>query len=247
MLYDGVMKVFGGHPWLIVAVTGAALLAACGEAPKPSEASRPPTADFSINVNVEYYDPEESRETEVQPIMAEAPGGTESNATAEIPDATNAPTAAPTKTVSGIQAMVANLNVAQTIEFREKNRMFFPFDSAEIQDEQRTLIQEWGTWLGENPGWALRLEGHADQQGPCLYNRWLGQQRANAARDILVNNGINASRLLTVSFGEDRPAIPGASLAERGQNRRVRAVPMKPADLESYNPGIPPCAPAGTA
>ena len=78
-----------------------------------------------------------------------------------------------------------------------------------------------------------------------LYNRWLGQQRANAARDILVNNGVDANRLLAVSFGEDRPAIPGASLAERNKNRRVRAVPMKPVEMESYDTGLPPCAPAG--
>ncbi len=126
--------------------------------------------------------------------------------------------------------------------FGEISRLFFLFDSAVIEGEQRALTQVWGDWLSANPSWALRLEGHADRLGPCLYNRWLGQQRADAARDLLVNNGVDASRLLAVSFGEDRPAIPGASLAERRRNRRVRAVPMKPADLAGYDPNLPPCA-----
>jgi peptidoglycan-associated lipoprotein len=174
-----------------------------------------------------------------KPAIAEAPADWEPAADPRAMFATERPAALETRVAGTMWAAV------RMPDFGENGRIFFPFDSAVIQGGQRALIQVWGDWLGENPSWALRLEGHADRLGPCLYNRWLGRRRADAARDILVNNGIDASRLLTVSFGEDRPAMPGASLAERSRNRRVRAVPMRPADLEGYDPSLPPCAPAG--
>ena len=128
----------------------------------------------------------------------------------------------------------------------DRNRTFFAFDDAAVREDQLATVREWGDWLKAHPDWALRIEGHTDRQGPCSYNRWLGQQRANTARDILLDEGVDASRLMTVSFGEERPAIPGASRAERSQNRRVRAEPMRQAELENYDPGLAPCALADT-
>lgn len=171
-----------------------------------------------------------------KPTVAEAPANLE-------------PAADQKATITAVRPAVPETTVAAPVlaavrmpEFGERSRVFFPFDSAVIQGDQHRLIQVWGDWLGENPSWALRLEGHADRLGPCIYNRWLGQQRADAARDILVDNGVDASRLLAVSFGEDQPAIPNASEVERRQNRRVRAMPMKPADMANYDPNLPRCA-----
>ena len=169
-------------------------------------------------------------------VVAKPPAGVEPEADATVPLADI--TAAATET-----RIAAGTRVAVTVpDLGERNRAFFVFDSAAVQDDQQAMIREWGDWLKAYPGWALRIEGHTDRQGPCLYNRWLGQQRANAARDILVAQGIDASRLLAVSFGEDRPSIPGASRAERSRNRRVRAEPMRLAEVENYDPDLPPCA-----
>jgi len=170
------------------------------------------------------------------PAMAEVPAGAEPMANDDVPPADGTTPAAETR-------VTATMRAAVTIpDFGERSRVFFVFDSAAIQGDQQAMIDEWGLWLKAHPDWALRIEGHTDRQGSCLYNRWLGQQRANAARDILVKQGIDASRLLVVSFGEDRPTIPGASRAERSRNRRVRAEPMRLADLENYDPDLPPCA-----
>ena len=169
-------------------------------------------------------------------VAASIPLNTATPANEGVPPAAEIRVAA--RTLAALRILAA----ADRPDFGERNRAFFVFNSAAVQDDQLAMINEWGDWLKAHPGWALRIEGHTDRQGPCLYNRWLGQQRANAARDILVKREIDASRLLAVSFGEERPAIPGASRAERSRNRRVRAEPMRLAELKNYDPDLPPCA-----
>jgi peptidoglycan-associated lipoprotein len=200
----------------------------------PAAEETQPLAEAPVDVKPEA-DPKFPPAIEI-PTLAEVPTNGEPAADPNAMIAVERPALPETRVAAPVFAAV------RMPEFGERNRVFFPFDSAVIQGDQHRLIQVWGDWLGENPSWALRLEGHADRLGPCIYNRWLGQQRADAARDILVNNGVDASRLLAVSFGEDRPAIPNASVVERRQNRRVRAMPMKPADMADYDPNLPRCA-----
>jgi len=160
---------------------------------------------------------------------------------AEPPVDTSAPTQA--RVSPPLQTRVAAVMRVVLAEpgFGDRSRVLFGFDSAAITSDQRATIRGWADWLRAHPDWALRIEGHTDRQGPCIYNRWLGQQRADAARQILVDQGIDPGRLLTVSFGEDRPKFPGTSQAERVQNRRVFAEPMRPAEMRTYDPGLSPC------
>ena len=67
----------------------------------------------------------------------------------------------------------------------------------------------------------LRLEGHADERGSREYNMALGERRANAVRDFLVLQGVDASIIETISYGEERPAETGSYESSWSANRRV--------------------------
>lgn len=236
MLYDGIMSVFSEYPLLIATFVGVTLLAACEQPGRPAPSQRAPTLDVSIVVNVDIYDPEEIPADEETPVLAKAPVAGQSPAALgvpvamESPEKTDIPPAAEAPAATDIP------------DLGDRDRVFFGFDSTALRDDQRAMLHGWTHWLVEHPGWGLRIEGHTDAQGPCLYNRRLGQRRANVARDLLVAQGIETSRLRAVTFGEDRPLIPGASKAQRIRNRRVLAVPMSVATLKTYDPGLPPCA-----
>ena len=66
-----------------------------------------------------------------------------------------------------------------------------------------------------------RLEGHADERGSREYNIGLGERRAQAIRQMLMIQGVGASQIQTVSFGEERPDSMGSSESDYALNRRV--------------------------
>lgn len=70
----------------------------------------------------------------------------------------------------------------------------------------------------------VTIEGHTDERGTREYNLALGEKRANAVKNYLVENGIDVSRLKTVSFGKERSAFFGATEEIFGKNRRAVTV-----------------------
>lgn len=100
----------------------------------------------------------------------------------------------------------------------------FDFDSAQLSSMAKLLIKEKAEWLGTNSGVAAVIEGHCDERGTTDYNIALGERRAIAVKNYLVNLGISGSRLTTVSFGEEKPLDPGASEAAYRKNRRAQFV-----------------------
>jgi len=100
------------------------------------------------------------------------------------------------------------------------DRVFFAFDSSDLDDEARATVQKLAAWMNENPAVTLTIEGYCDERGTREYNLALGERRANAARDYLVALGINPSRLSTISFGKERPAVMGSNEYAWAQNRR---------------------------
>ncbi|HVI49793.1 MAG TPA: OmpA family protein, partial [Candidatus Sulfotelmatobacter sp.] len=66
----------------------------------------------------------------------------------------------------------------------------------------------------------LTVEGHADERGTREYNIALGEKRANSVKEFLVAQGVQASRLKTVSYGKERPAVLGSNETAWAQNRR---------------------------
>ncbi len=107
------------------------------------------------------------------------------------------------------------------LEINVGDRVFFAFDSSALSAESRTTIERWAAWLKTYPSNRAIIEGHADERGTREYNLALGERRADSARDYLVSLGINPNRVKIVSFGKERPAVPGSNENAWAQNRRA--------------------------
>jgi peptidoglycan-associated lipoprotein len=84
-------------------------------------------------------------------------------------------------------------------------RVHFAYDAHEINGESQPILSGNAQYLQQNSGTFIRIEGHCDERGSVEYNQALGERRANSAKEFLVAQGIEANRLETISFGEDRP------------------------------------------
>ena len=99
--------------------------------------------------------------------------------------------------------------------------VYFDFDQAELAPEYTDLLARHAYRLSGSNSVTVRLEGHADERGSREYNIGLGERRSQAVRMILIANGVPASKLATISFGEERPAVVGSDEPSYAQNRRV--------------------------
>jgi peptidoglycan-associated lipoprotein len=99
--------------------------------------------------------------------------------------------------------------------------IYFDFDSSEVRAADQDLVAAHAIQLNDSSFASVRLEGHADERGSREYNIGLGERRAQAVRQMLMIQGVNASQIQTVSFGEERPEAMGSSESDYAQNRRV--------------------------
>ncbi|MDX2176545.1 MAG: OmpA family protein [Candidatus Sumerlaeia bacterium] len=97
----------------------------------------------------------------------------------------------------------------------------FGFDSVELSNEARAIIDRAATYLKKDPSLRVVLRGHTDQRGSPEYNIALGERRSQAVRAALLEAGVAADRVETLSFGEDIPLAPGESDEDMARNRRV--------------------------
>ncbi len=102
--------------------------------------------------------------------------------------------------------------------------VFFDLDSEVLKPEARAGLDADAKLLRDHPDAQITIEGHCDERGTVEYNLALGERRANAARDYLVNAGIDASRIQTISYGKERPFDPGHTEAAWAKNRRAHFV-----------------------
>ena len=100
------------------------------------------------------------------------------------------------------------------------DRVLFAVDQSNLSDAARGVLAGQARWMQSNPGYAVILEGHADEQGTREYNLALGARRASAVQNFLISQGIAASRLRTVSYGKERPLEVCSNEACYSQNRR---------------------------
>jgi len=101
------------------------------------------------------------------------------------------------------------------------DRVFFDYDSVVLNAEATSILDGQAAWLKQYPDVVITIEGHADERGTREYNLALGDRRANAVRNYLMALGIDQERILTISYGEERPADPGDHEAAWAQNRRA--------------------------
>lgn len=102
-----------------------------------------------------------------------------------------------------------------------KRVIYFRYDSYEVLPEYQTVLNAHAGYLASHNGRSVVLEGHADERGSPEYNIALGEQRAKAVSKMMQLQGVTAGQLQVVSFGEEKPAVPGHDEASWQQNRRV--------------------------
>jgi peptidoglycan-associated lipoprotein len=107
------------------------------------------------------------------------------------------------------------------------DRVFFAFDSSTLTAEGRATLDKQAAWLKKYDETTVAVEGHCDERGTREYNLALGERRALAAKNYLTAAGIPASRVTTISYGKERPAVVGNTEAAYSQNRRSVTVVSK--------------------
>jgi len=100
----------------------------------------------------------------------------------------------------------------------------FDTDSYEVSAEEQATLTKQAAWLAKYPNVNATIEGHCDERGTREYNLALGDRRANAAKNFLVNAGVSASRLSVISYGKEKPVATGSDEASWAQNRRAVTV-----------------------
>jgi peptidoglycan-associated lipoprotein len=98
---------------------------------------------------------------------------------------------------------------------------YFDYDQSDLREDARTALAADAEWLKKYPTVQVLIEGYCDERGTGAYNLALGDRRANAAKEYLVSLGIDASRLRTVSYGEERPFCSDSNESCWQQNRRA--------------------------
>lgn len=98
--------------------------------------------------------------------------------------------------------------------------VYFDFDRAVIKPEFSALLDKHAEFLVANSSQSVVIEGHTDSRGTPEYNIALGERRAQAVETYLRNAGVSSSQIEVVSYGEEKPAVRGATDYAMAQNRR---------------------------
>lgn len=106
----------------------------------------------------------------------------------------------------------------------ETRIVYFDFDSAEIKGAGVEVVAAHAKYLAAHGGVRVRLEGHTDERGSREYNIGLGERRAQSVRRAMLLQGVTDAQMSTVSYGEERPAVPGHDESAWSKNRRVEIV-----------------------
>jgi len=106
--------------------------------------------------------------------------------------------------------------------------VYFDFDSSVVKDGEKSKVAAVAEHLKSNAKTAVQVEGNCDQRGTEEYNRSLGERRALAVREELISLGVEPKRVVTVSYGEDKPAVQGENEAAYSKNRRDDFVLLTP-------------------
>lgn len=102
--------------------------------------------------------------------------------------------------------------------------VFFAYDSFSVSEEGRQALTRDAEWMKSNPNANLKIEGHCDERGTSAYNLVLGEKRAKAVRNYLVELGVAANHLSIVSYGKERPFCKEHAESCYAQNRRGHVV-----------------------
>jgi peptidoglycan-associated lipoprotein len=103
----------------------------------------------------------------------------------------------------------------------EMRDIFFDFDRYDVRPGDAKVLDSNADWLRTNSNHLVLIEGHCDERGTNEYNLALGERRAKSTMNYLVSQGVQASRITIISYGEERPACTEKNEQCWGQNRRA--------------------------
>ena len=152
-------------------------------------------------------------ETTTYHLTAKGAGGTQ-EATAQVsvapkPTPTLAPTPVPTPTVTDDQLFAQNIT-----------DVFFDYDKADLRPDGQQMLARAAQMIKQK-GWHVQIEGHADERGSTEYNLALGERRADAARQALIQGGVGADAIKTISYGKKKPQCTESNEECWQKNRRA--------------------------
>lgn len=104
------------------------------------------------------------------------------------------------------------------------NTIYFGFDKANVEAQYVAILEANARYLESHPNARVRLEGHTDPKGSREYNIGLGQRRGNQVDEQLLMMGVAPEQMVVVSYGKEKPAVPGDSDEARRLDRRVEVI-----------------------
>ena len=102
--------------------------------------------------------------------------------------------------------------------------IYFDFDKYDIRADQEKTALEMANSLKKTPHLSVQIQGHTDDRGSVEYNMALGNRRALSLKKFLVTSGVKASKISTISYGKERPAVDGQNEDSWAKNRRDEVV-----------------------
>ena len=125
--------------------------------------------------------------------------------------------------LAGVAGMLAACGGSSIVEPTDLNdqRVFFAFNSAEISDEANDNLLGQSLYMKNHEDVKIQIAGNCDERGSTEYNLALGARRANAAKNVIVNDGIDAKRISTISYGKERPLVQGTGEKVWKMNRNA--------------------------
>ncbi len=115
--------------------------------------------------------------------------------------------------LAGVAAILAacggSSKVTEPADLNDQ-RVFFAFNSSEISDAARLNLLGQSLYMKNHEDVKIQIAGNCDERGSTEYNLALGARRANAAKDVIVKDGVSAKRISTISYGKERPLVQGS-------------------------------------
>ena len=230
---------------LVAALAGLILLSACAKKaappppPPPPSTAAAPTATISVTPNTIQqgqsatlsWQTSNATDVSIDGIGAVQPSGSQQVSPADsttyhltakgvggTQDASARITVTPAEVAAPATSAASDLTDEQLFGSSVKD-IYFDYDKADVSPQQQPAVQADAQFLGQHSGMNLVVEGHCDERGSTDYNIALGDQRAAAVKAALVQAGVSASRVRTISYGKEKPFCSESNEACWQKNR----------------------------
>ena len=110
---------------------------------------------------------------------------------------------------AGLLAACGGSSIVEPADLNDQ-RVFFAFNSSEISKEAKDNLLGQALYMKNHEDVKVQIAGNCDERGTTEYNLALGARRANAAKKVIVEDGIDAKRISTISYGKERPLVQGS-------------------------------------